>query len=94
MANKEPLERISVRLPKSMINYVKDLENYKNFSSGLRGILTFYIGLNDVPQNVERFVLDIPKKDFEELESLVEKGYEMDIPSAIRNAIKEYLPKE
>ncbi len=94
MANRETLKRISVRLSKNIVNYIKDLKEYKNFSDAVRGILNFYRETNEVPSNMERIILDIPKKDFEGLETLVKEGYEMDIPSSIRNAIKEYLPKE
>ena len=94
MANRETLKRISVRLSKNIVNYIKDLKEYKNFSDAVRGMLNFYRETNEVPSNMERIILDIPKKDFEGLETLVKEGYEMDIPSSIRNAIKEYLPKE
>ena len=88
--------RITIRLSKSVMDQLQTLVDsgeFKNISDVVRAAIENFLNERDVPPNVNRVVLDLPKKTTQLLLKLVESGeFEVvDMNDAIRSAVKEYI---
>ena len=89
-------DRITVRLEPetaSLLDRLVQEKEYKNVSDVVRHAIDFFLEKQFPPEHIEKVVVDVPKTNMNDLQSLVMEGDSVSVDDAIRNAVREYVRK-
>ena len=64
---------------------------YKSKSDVVRAAIEKFIETENVPANISKITVELPKGDSVRLEQLVDEGDSVSIDDAIRHAVREYV---
>ena len=87
-------DRITVRLTaetQEKLELLIDKGEYKNVSDVVRHAIDFFLEKQFPPPHIEKVIVDVPKGNMNDLQSLVMEGDSVSVDDAIRNAVREYL---
>jgi metal-responsive CopG/Arc/MetJ family transcriptional regulator len=90
----DPSERVTVRIPAELLERLKSVQAARGIatvSDAIREGLERYVEMNLPPPNIRKVVVDLSRRDNQELEALVREGGSVSVDDAVRAAVREYI---
>jgi CopG family nickel-responsive transcriptional regulator len=91
---KKVSEKVSVRInPRTLdaLEHLVQTGKYPTVSDAIREAIENLIETHFAPENIRKFMIELPAGNVIELEKLVRNGDAISIHDAIRNAVREYV---
>jgi metal-responsive CopG/Arc/MetJ family transcriptional regulator len=90
----EPSERVTVRIPAELLEKLKTVQTARGIatiSDAIREGLERFVEMNLPPPNIRKVVVDLSRRDNQELEAFVREGGSVSVDDAVRAAVREYI---